>query len=261
MRQWSVRGNPADAVFASVDGMAMKLGMCGFTIGAAEYFTRFPVVEVQQTFYDPPPLMTIERWRMQAPPGFEFTMKAWQVITHDGASPTYRRMKRPFTDAQRRESGGFRLNTTTREAWRLTLAVARTLRATGILLQCPASFRATTENISAMRVFLATVERPVGVRLYWEPRGPWPDDVVRQLCDELDLVHAVDPFVRPSLTPDPLYWRLHGNRSHRASYTDAELLQIIAWLPAADGPDAFVLFNNIPRVADVHRFLALLRRG
>ena len=32
----------------------MKLGMCGFTIGAAAYFKQFPVVEVQQTFYDPP---------------------------------------------------------------------------------------------------------------------------------------------------------------------------------------------------------------
>jgi uncharacterized protein YecE (DUF72 family) len=238
--------------------MAMKLGMCGFTIGAAEYFSRFAVVEVQQTFYDPPALMTMERWRIEAPPGFEFTLKAWQVVTHDGTSPTYRRMKRSFTDTQRRQAGSFRLNATTREAWRLTLAAARTLRATGILLQCPASFRATTENIDAMRAFLAAVERPAGVRLYWEPRGAWPDDVVRGLCDELDLTHAVDPFVRPSLTPGPLYWRLHGNRSHRANYTDDELRQIIDWLPAAAGPDAYVLFNNIPRVADVRRFLELL---
>ena len=32
--------------------MALKLGMCGFTIGAASYVKQFPVVEVQQTFYD-----------------------------------------------------------------------------------------------------------------------------------------------------------------------------------------------------------------
>jgi uncharacterized protein YecE (DUF72 family) len=113
--------------------MTMKLGMCGYTVGAAEYFTRFRVVEVQQTFYDPPPLLTLERWRAEAPPAFEFTMKAWQVITHDGTSPTYRRMKRPFTEMQCREAGSFRLNATTQEAWRVTLACARTLRATGIL--------------------------------------------------------------------------------------------------------------------------------
>ena len=70
--------------------MPIKLGMCGFTIGAATYFKKFPVVEVQQTFYDPPPLATIERWGAQAPADFEFTMKAWQVITHFGTSRTYK---------------------------------------------------------------------------------------------------------------------------------------------------------------------------
>jgi uncharacterized protein YecE (DUF72 family) len=241
--------------------MSVRLGMCGFTIGAAEYFTRFSVVEVQQTFYDPPPLPTLERWRLEAPPHFEFTLKAWQVMTHAGTSPTYRRLRRPLSEGQRAEAGAFRLNDTTREAWRVTLAAARTLRATGILLQCPASFTASPENIAAMRRFLETVERPSGVRLLWEPRGAWPDDVVRGLCGDLDLVHAVDPFIRPSLTPSLLYWRLHGIRSHRARYTEAELRQIIAWLPEAGAGDVYVLFNNIPRVADIRRFRELLGGG
>jgi uncharacterized protein YecE (DUF72 family) len=239
----------------------LRLGMCGFTIGAAEYFTRYRVVEVQQTFYDPPSLMTLERWRLEAPPDFEFTMKAWQLVTHSANSPTYRRLRRPLSEVQRGEVGGFRLNGTTVEAWRVTLAAARTLRATAILLQCPASFTATPTNISEMRRFLTGVERPAGIRLLWEPRGPWPDDVVSGLCDELDLIHAVDPFVRPSLTPHLLYWRLHGNRSHRASYTDAELSQVIEWLPDSSDVPAYVLFNNIPRVGDVRRFLDLLRAG
>src|SRR5688572_28141747 len=93
--------------------MTMKLGMCGFTIGAAAYFRQFPVVEVQQTFYDPPPLTTVQKWREQAPPQFEFTMKAWQVITHYAKSSTYRRLRRPFTDRQRGQAGGFRTNATT----------------------------------------------------------------------------------------------------------------------------------------------------
>jgi uncharacterized protein YecE (DUF72 family) len=33
--------------------MTMKLGMCGYTIGAAAYVKQLPVVEIQQTFYDP----------------------------------------------------------------------------------------------------------------------------------------------------------------------------------------------------------------
>ena len=239
--------------------MAMKLGMCGFTIGAAAYVRQFPVVEVQQTFYDPPPLRTIEKWRAQAPATFEFTMKAWQVITHLGTSSTYRRLRRPFSDRERAEAGGFQLNETTLAAWATTLEARDALRATAILFQCPRSFKATEENVTAMRRFLAAIERPAGVQLLWEPRGPWPDETVAGLCDELGLIHAVDPFVRPSLTPQLIYWRLHGNGSAYASYSDEELQQIIDWLPADRAVDAYVMFNNIPRVKDVKRFRELLQ--
>ena len=50
--------------------MAFKLGMCGFTIGAEAYYRQFRVVEIQQTFYDPPQLGTLIRWRDTAPPDF-----------------------------------------------------------------------------------------------------------------------------------------------------------------------------------------------
>lgn len=231
------------------------VGLCGFTIGAAAYFETFPVVEVQQTFYDPPAPATLERWRAQAPPAFEFTMKAWQVITHAGTSRTYRRLKSPFTERQKSEAGGFRLNDTVMAAWKTTLACAKRLRATAILFQCPASFRATDENSAAMRRFFDAIERPAGVRMLWEPRGPWPDDLVSSLCSDLQLVHAVDPFIRPSLTPELTYWRLHGNGSHYASYSDAELRQLRTWLTGVG--EAYVMFNNIPRVGDAKRFMEL----
>ena len=240
--------------------MPIKLGMCGFTIGASAYYEKFPVVEVQQTFYDPPAAMTMEKWRMQAPPRFEFTMKAWQVITHATTSNTYRRLKRPFSDKQRAEAGGFRLNQTTLDAWKLTLGCARILRATAVLFQCPASFKATPDNIAAMRVWFTTIERPDALRLLWEPRGPWPDDVVLDLCAELGLIHAVDPFIRPSLTPSPVtYWRLHGNKSHYANYTDAELKQIVDWVPRDPAVETYVMFNNVPRAKDIERFRPMLR--
>ena len=237
--------------------MTVKLGMCGFTIGAAAYYKKFRVVEVQQTFYDPPPIATLERWRREAPLDFEFTMKAWQVITHLGSSRTYRRLRSAFDEKARAEAGGFRWNETVRRAWETTLLCAETLRATGILFQCPPSFRPTAENIRAMREFFSTISCPEGVRLIWEPRGAWADDVVESLCRELKLLHAVDPFVRPSLTPELLYWRLHGNRSHYANYTDEELRQIHEWLPSDDATEAYVLFNNVPRIKDVKRFREL----
>ena len=237
--------------------MAIKLGMCGFTIGRAAYYKQFPVVEVQQTFYDPPANETLERWRSEAPADFEFTMKAWQVITHLGTSRTYRRLRSAFSETQRSEAGAFRATDTVFRGYERTKECARILRATAILFQCPPSFRPTDENVDNMRVFFDTVDRPAGVKFMWEPRGAWPDDVVKSICGDLDLIHAVDPFVRPSLTPQLLYWRLHGHRSHYANYSDEELQQIHDWLPRNADTDTYLLFNNIPRVKDIKRFREL----
>jgi uncharacterized protein YecE (DUF72 family) len=232
----------------------VKLGLCGFTIGAAQYYRRFKVLEVQQTFYDPPAPETLRRWRDAAPPEFEFTMKAWQVITHLGTSRTYRRLRSPFSERQRAEAGGFRLNETTMDAYHRSLEACRILRATAILFQCPPSFHPTPENVASMREFFRTVDRPDGVPFLWEPRGKWPDDLIEEVCEDCRLLHAVDPFIRQSRTPSLIYWRLHGNGSHYAVYKDEELNQLLDWLPAGD---AYVMFNNIPRVKDSARFRAL----
>jgi uncharacterized protein YecE (DUF72 family) len=236
----------------------VRLGLCGFTMSAAEYFETFGVVEVQQTFYQPPEGRTLERWRMTAPPGFEFTMKAWQLITHRATSRTYRRLRTPLTAAQKEEVGAFQLTPTVLDAWQTSLRCARILHATAILFQCPASFRATEENVANMRRFFAAIERPRGVTLVWEPRGEWAEELVRGLCEELGLIHAVDPFVRPSLTPRLTYWRLHGNSGAYHVYTDDELRQLIDWLPAEG--ETYVMFNNVPRIADAARFREMMRR-
>jgi uncharacterized protein YecE (DUF72 family) len=230
----------------------VKTGLCGFTIGMAAYFETYPVVEIQHTFYDPPPAATLLRWRAQAPPGFEFTIKAWQVITHRATSSTYRRMRTPLTARQQEECGGFRVNETVLAAWQRTRDAAHALRATAILFQCPASFRPLPENLDHMRAFFATAERPAGVRLLWEPRGAWPDEIVRDLCAALDLTHVVDPFVRSTVTPGFVYWRLHGLQSAYRSYTDDELRRLVGMVPAA--ADTYAMFNNIPRHGDSKRF-------
>jgi uncharacterized protein YecE (DUF72 family) len=106
-----------------------------------------------------------------------------------------------------------------------------------------------------MRRFFGEIGRLDGVDYLFEPRGAWPDDVIIDLCRELNLLHAVDPFVRPTLTPELVYWRLHGIGNHYASYTDAQLQQLHDWLPREN--DAFVMFNNIPRVGDAKRFIKI----
>ena len=239
----------------------VRLGLCGFTMAFEEYVREYRLVEVQQTFYEPPRDGTMRRWRALAPADFEFTMKAWQVITHDASSPTYRRLRSRLTDVDRAEAGAFRSSPTVIKAWQRTLECAAILRATAILFQCPASFRPTDDNVDRMRAFFQTVERPSGVRLLWEPRGPWSEKTISPLCRELDLVHVVDPFVATTMTPEQTYFRLHGTTGARHVYTDAELEQLAAMLPATFDQPPYVLFNNLPRVSDARRFRKTLAPG
>jgi uncharacterized protein YecE (DUF72 family) len=222
------------------------------------YVREYRLVEIQQTFYEPPRDGTMRRWCALAPAEFEFTVKAWQLVTHDASSPTYRRLRSPLAAADHAVVGGFRTSSVVLRAWERTLECAAVLRATAILLQCPASFRPTEENVGRLRTFFATVERPSDVR--WEPRGPWPAEVVATLCGDLKLVHVVDPFVATTVTPEQTYFRLHGISGARHVYTDAELERLAELLPAGQERPAYVLFNNLPRVGDARRFRAILAR-
>jgi uncharacterized protein YecE (DUF72 family) len=238
-----------------------KVGLCGFTMAMDDYPRHFPVVEVQQTFYEPPSALVLRRWRAAMPPGFEFTLKAWQLITHESKSPTYRRLKRPLDEQERASCGGFRDSAIVRAALERTLDCAKLLRASTLLFQCPASFGPTSENVERLRHFIAHVAGPrcpAGLRLAWEPRGSaWTQhaDLATEICQSLGLVYVVDPFVDGiRSTAGPVYLRLHGVTGARHVYTDDELRQLAQMTP----PDAYVLFNNIPRVRDAQRFKALL---
>lgn len=233
----------------------MRVGLCGWTTSQAAYVRRFDLLEVQHTFYEPPADAVLRRWRASVPPGFEFTIKAWQLVTHESTSPTYRRLKRPLPASHQGQVGGFRTTEPVLAAWRRTLECARLLRATAVLLQCPASFRPTPPNVARLRDFVGTVERPDG-RLLWEPRGAWPPELVAELCAELGLVHVVDPIQTETVTPEQTYYRLHGTTGSRHVHTAEELRDVADRV--ADRPDPYVLFNNLPRIGDAERFLELV---
>ena len=226
-----------------------------------DYPLHFPVVEVQNTFYEPPSNHVMQRWLAVTPPSLEYTIKVWQLVTHGRSSPTYRRMKAPLpAEAQ---PGFFRDSAAVQDGWRRSLECARVLGATAMLFQCPASFTPDADNLRDMRRFFDRMDRPTA-RLLWEPRGPrWVSQrtLALSLCRDLDLIHVVDPFVTDPEPGHPVYWRLHGISGPRHSYTDSELIQVIEWLHRVDvsGP-AYVMFNNMPRVGDAKRFLRLLAR-
>lgn len=115
----------------------------------------------------------------------------------------------------------------------------------------------TAANLANMRAFFGRIDRPPGVRLMFEPRGPaWTGAVLRPLVRDLGLIHVVDPFVSRTMTADPTYFRLHGITGSRHVYSDDELRRLAAMVPATG--DSYVMFNNIPRVDDARRFEGLV---
>ena len=271
----------------------VAIGTSGFGIGRARYVQTFDCVEVQHTFYQPPKIATLERWREEAPPDFEFVLKAWQLITHDTKSPTYRRLKRQLSEREKPEAGYFRPTEIVNEAWEVTLACAKALRARTILFQCPASFKQTDENIANLEAFFKNIHRSVGANpsvplaesfadgrtrgsaaaslvekvefnFCWEPRGDWDPKVVKRICDDLNLWHVVDPFQSTSVTPQKLYFRLHGKGGWRYEYDEAELRELAGMLRGVEkrlkrkGAAPYVFFNNVRMTEDAQRFRAIL---
>jgi len=70
----------------------------------------------------------------------------------------------------------------------------------------------TDEHAANLRSLVDAIDRD-GVRVAWEPRGDWSEhrERVGELCDELGLVHVVDPFrAEPGDACHVAYLRLHG---------------------------------------------------
>jgi uncharacterized protein YecE (DUF72 family) len=94
--------------------------------------------------------------------------------------------------------------------------------------------------------------------LGWEPRGDWDEGVVKKICNDLGLWHVVDPFARPTTTPDRCYYRLHGIPRWRYTYEDSELEELVSLLP--DDRLSYVFFNNITMRDDAIRFEKILKQ-
>ena len=218
----------------------------------AAYADTFAVGEINRTFYTLPQVSTTERWRREAGEAFEFTVKAWQALTHPTSSPTWNGHREDLTDEQEADFGYLSPTAVVEEAWTETKQRAEALEASVVVLQTPPSFDASDSHEANMRELLSRIDRD-GLALAWEPRGDWPDnpDRVATICADLDLVHVVDLMRREPLSDhDVAYVRLHGLNEdpydYDYQYSEDELDDMADRLQAlADGHSrVYCMFNN-----------------
>jgi len=233
----------------------IKVGCCGFPVRRETYYKDFEVMEVQQTFYQLPRVDTGRKWKEGAPPNFEFTMKAWQLITHPLSSPTYRRLRMTIPEEKKKNYGFFKSTEEVWEAWSKTLEFAQALGVQKIVFQSPASFFPSNESVKNLKQFFKKLKTH-SVTFIWEPRGKWEREVVERLCIELDITPCLDPFEEKSVRGELLYTRLHGRKGYRDTYSEAEMKELIK--KGKGYSQAYLMFNNVSMYEDALHFKKLL---
>lgn len=216
------------------------------------YSDTFAVGELNRTFYKLPQVATADRWRREAVTGFEFTMKAWQAMTHHWRSPTWNDYRDDVPEDRTDEVGALRPTEFVVSAWNRTRRIAEALEADVVVVQTPPSFDCTEDHEADMRELFGRLDRD-GLTVAWEPRGDWPAhrDRIEAICGDLDLVHVVDLLrEKPVTTSGVAYTRLHGLNADRSDYdydySADELAELASRLLAlADDHDrVYCLFNN-----------------
>jgi uncharacterized protein YecE (DUF72 family) len=244
------------AVSAENKAKAVRIGCCGFPTSHQKYYEKFRVVEIQQSFYDLPLTRTAEKWKKEAPAGFEFTAKAWQLITHESSSPTYRRLKKRIEHNKLSSFGSFKPTDEVAEAWTQFLQFARALGVRKVVFQCPASFRPTPGNRKNMELFFHSVDR-AGLDCIWEPRGDWSKSDIIETCKKCRLTHCTDPFLSLPLAGSLRYFRLHGIGGYRYTYSEQDLHRLLEMIDP--GKTHYVMFNNMTMLEDAERFNEIIK--
>jgi uncharacterized protein YecE (DUF72 family) len=206
-----------------------------------EFFSeRFPVVEINNTFYMLPKAETFARWRLESADGFLFVVKASRYITH------IRRLR------------------DCREPLKLLWSRCRRLGAKlgPVLFQLPPNFPA---DIPRLEQFIALL--PGGMRAAFEFRHPtWEIEETRQLLDAkgcaLVLPDRPGWRVPDVVTGGWAYLRFHQGQRGAPGYPRPKLRRFADRIVAWDASETFVFFNNDPggaAVRDARTLTGLLR--
>jgi uncharacterized protein YecE (DUF72 family) len=202
------------------------------------YAEHFDTVEINNSFYRLPKPETFDAWRTQAPPGFDYAVKANRFLTQakklkDCEEPI-ERMMTPFRHL------GDRLGS--------------------ILYQLPPRFRVNLERLES---FLQLAPKDV-INVFEFRDKSWYTDEVFALLERHGAsfcAHDMPGSDSPRVAVGPIaYLRFHGGEGkYWGRYSDDCLLRWTDWIgeQARDGRPVWAYFNNDIDAHAIHDALTL----
>jgi uncharacterized protein YecE (DUF72 family) len=189
------------------------------------YARRFDTVEINNSFYRLPLRTTMSRWRLQAPAGFVYAVKASRFLTH------MKKLRDPDDP--------------------LSLLFDRALllgpHLGPVLYQLPPRWKPDHERLAA---FLDAVPRDVRQTIEFR-EAAWYTDRTFELLSRHGVslcLHDMTGSTPPRIVVGPfVYVRFHGaSAKYSGSYSDEQLAIWGAWLneQLARGLDVYAYFNN-----------------
>ena len=212
----------------------------------ARFATRFPVAEINSTFYRPHLPRTFERWAATVPAGFRFSVKLPRAITHEARLGGVGDKLSRFLDSV--AGLGPKLG--------------------GLLVQLPPSL---AYDARVAGTFFAMLRRRTPLPVACEPRhASWFEPKAEAVLERFEVARvAADPARVPAAgqpggsTAHWRYWRWHGSpRTYYSQYGEAALQELADAIEAAGcGTPAWCIFDNTAgghAVADAARLQEIL---
>jgi uncharacterized protein YecE (DUF72 family) len=200
------------------------------------YSRLFNFVEVNSTFYQIPNLKTVESWRRQVQPDFEFSVRCNKDVTHEYQFHPIEEAYNILCDM---------------------VAICTTLKAEILHMQTPAAFQPSRENARLLDSFISSVDLK-DVRIALEVRGSNQElstDFTR-VMQKHNMIHSIDLSndEEPVYKSDILYTRLFGKGTHNIYQpTDQELVKIDKRASAGAHKKAVVSFHFVRMYQDARR--------
>ena len=245
--------------------MSVMTGVCTFS---RKIFKLVKAAEIQRIFYNIPRKTTVENWKRDAPDDFIFSIKVFQGLTHSKTSPTWRRFRGKISDDDMNKLGNLNVNELTEYFMDTMIEFAKILDARFLIVQTPASFDFSQNNVERAKKFFGVFEEKLlksGLKtiIGWEPRGKWLDNVsvIKDILNETErVVHVVDPFFfSPAIVREDVYFRLHGKPylNYKYQYTPEDfdfLVKKVRDMMKFGGERFYIMFNNVKMLDDARRF-------